>query len=539
MAKDITLHQDKLTDRWVNLCIIFAVLSLYFVFMNSPIYGDGYGYGYRTAGWMEEHGLQPIPAGSEKGENCMGHPAFFFWLWAILMRVFGRHIWVAHLLPAVATWIALYGTYKLGKTLAGVLPGILSALALLVSPLFITEAFRPLPDSALIAAVVWSLYYYRRRNDLMAALLCFLSVIFREQGILLAGAYFFSELFRSGIKKPLKLLLWCSPLLVIAFMMFVNHFVSGWYLHENYIGKVPRVYENWLAHRFYLFGGHLLAENYRWIPFTALSGALLWRSFKGIWRYIAVPAVILLTLTGSGRGTPILIYQVLLVLTALLIIVKKKNLPKGFQMVSILFILLMIFFHVFIMALSHDTMLDLLRYVIGVYPALILLLLCGLAKNTDKRIFLAVSVVFIILTGLSNRSVPYINQSDTTLAGLALPQSFIAAVDTAEQWPDTLILPPDKLDYMLDPGLGYVSHPLPVRTLQAESDTIFEGVSYTLMIPHFNIPDSVFHHRAMDLTPRGSRMTFYVQVTTGAFKTDIYRIAPFAGDTIQSTPDCL
>jgi len=505
--------------------------------MNSPIYGDGYGYGYRTANWMEVHNLQPIPAGSGKGENCMGHPAFFFWLWAVLMRVFGRHVWVAHLLPAVATYFALYGTYKLGRALAGVLPGILSATALLVSPLFITQAYRPLPDSALCAAVVWSLYFFHRRNDIAAALLCLLAVIFREQGILLAGAYFLTELLRSGIRKPMKLLLWCSPLLVIVAMMFINRFVSGWYLHENYVGKAPRVYENWIAHRFYLFGGHLLAFNYKWIPFTALSGALLWRTFKGVWKYIAVPSVILLALTGSGEGTPILIYQVLLALTLLLLIIGKRKLPKNFNMTAILFIFLMIFFHVFIMAVSHDTMLDLLRYVIGVYPALILLLLCGLAKNTDRRIFISVTVAFIILTGLSNREVPYINQSDTTLAGLALPQSIIYAIEETEQWQDTLIFPQDKLDYLLEPSLGYVSTPLPARTLSEESDSLAEGVSYTLVIPNDNIPDSLFYHTALELVPANSQMNFFTQVNTGDFKVDIFRITPISGSSTVPVPE--
>ena len=141
-----------------------AISLLYFlIFDDMPIYGDAWGYGYNCAHWISDNGLPLVPSGTGRGETAGGHTAFYFWIWAVLMKVFGNTVKVAHLLPSLFAFFAVAGTYRLGRDLGGRVPGILSGIAILVSPLFLTQAFRPLPISAVMAASVWSLLYYHRK----------------------------------------------------------------------------------------------------------------------------------------------------------------------------------------------------------------------------------------------------------------------------------------------------------------------------------------------------------------------------------------
>ncbi len=108
------------------MLLLTAVLYVT-VFGTMPVYRDALGYGYRSARWMAENGLTPIPRGDLRGESCMGHPALFFWLWAVVMRTAGDTVWTVHLLPAIATAMALMGAWRLGRLLGGRTAGVISA----------------------------------------------------------------------------------------------------------------------------------------------------------------------------------------------------------------------------------------------------------------------------------------------------------------------------------------------------------------------------------------------------------------------------
>jgi hypothetical protein len=51
--------------------------------------------------------------GTGRGETAGGHAAFYFWIWAVLMKVFGNTVKVAHILPSLSAFLAVAGTYRL------------------------------------------------------------------------------------------------------------------------------------------------------------------------------------------------------------------------------------------------------------------------------------------------------------------------------------------------------------------------------------------------------------------------------------------
>ncbi len=515
-------HPDQTrTDRFVFLGIAIVVALLYVLFMNQPLYGDGYGYGYNSAKWMVENNLQPIPAGMGRGERCMGHPAGFFWLWAIIMKIFGDHIHIAHILPAITAFLSLGGMYKLGKTLGGTLLGILTSAALLASPLFITQAFRPLPDAAMIAAISWSLYYFINGKNIHSAFLCFIAVMMREQAVFLAASYFIAELIRSRLKKPKLLLLWCSPLLVILFTAIGNQFVNGYFFWKRLVSSQHGVLpEGWIAFRFRLFGGHLLAENYRWIPVVGSLAFLLWNSRL---KKIAIPLTLGLILLALSRATwlPYLLSIALITLLAILI---RRRIKGDIWLVLIILVLFSILFHVFIVTAGVITELDLLRYVMCAYPAVIAGSLAIIARLGKKKVLTAVSVLFMAASFSTNFSVPYWNQADTTLAVLQQQEVYINAIEIAVEYGDTIIVPESEIKTLIRPGLGYVDSPYPARTLGRTTSTLSYEADYTVIIPHSHKLTGVFLEMVQAALPSSSVLGDQNTIIEGEFKVDLYRI---------------
>lgn len=514
-------HPDRTRiNRIVFFGIAIVVIVLYILFMNQPIYGDAYGYGYSGARWMADNDLQPIPEGSGKGAYCMGHPAGFFWLWAILLNVLGDHVQVAHILPAIATFLALWGMYKLGRSMGSVLLGVLSSAALLSSPLFITQAFRPLPDVAMVAAITWSLYNYNRRRNIPAVIFCIIAVMMREQAVFLGAAYLLTELARSKFTKPKLLLLWCSPLLVIFINGLGNQFVNGFFIYSSYLGVPEPLPESWMGFRFWLFGGHLLAENYRWIPVVVSVALLLWKNCS---KKIAIPLALGLAFLALSRSTW-LPYLLSLAFVTLLAIFCRRKRPGDIWLVFIILVLLMILFHVFIVTISQDSQLDLLRYVLGAYPAVIAGSLSIICRLGGKKVLTIITAVFIAASLSTSFSMPYWNQPDTTLAVLQQQKGYVSAIGIAMEYGDTIIVPECELRTLRRPGLGYVDSVYPSRTVGRIWPALSETTDYTVLIPHYCRMDDVFMNELCIKMPSSSVLECMNDIREGEFTVEVYRI---------------
>ncbi len=515
----------KRADGWVLLGLAILSAVLFVLMMDRPIYGDAYGYGYRSARWMLEHDLQPIPGGEGKGESAMGHPAGFFWLWALLMRLLGDHVRVAHLLPAFATFAGLAGMYRLGSSLGGTVVGVASSLALLASPLYITQAMRPLPEAAMIAAVAWSLYHYAAGRRVAAAALCFLGVMMREQAVLLAGAYFLIELRDTGLRRPARLALWASPLLVLLLNGLGNLLVNGYFVFRNFLGQPEELPEGWFLFRVWLFGGHLLAESYRWLLVVGSLCALGWRTL-GRYRWAVLPLGLLLSALALQRETWV-VYVFAVTVAAAVLLALRRRVPSGVWSAMLLLVGMMLWFHVMVMLITPDSMLDLLRYVMGAYPAIIAGSLAAIGRVAGRRAVPAIAIAYIVGASLTQGSVPYWNQSDTTLAGLDLQESVQEALQRAVATGDSVIVPVSALDYLQRPGLGYVEEPYDrARSLGDAWGPLDRSTRYIVVLPHFNRIDGSFRAVLEDSLPEGSTLGTLTEVVRGPFATDVLAVEP-------------
>ncbi|MEA3267314.1 MAG: glycosyltransferase family 39 protein [Candidatus Fermentibacteria bacterium] len=517
----------KLNSETRFVSVGFTLVAvLYILSLSIPLFGDSLGYGYKTTDWIRSNGFTPFAAGSEKGEQAMGHPTLFFWMWALLSGVFGNSLWVARLLPAIATFISIWGMYRLGRLLSCELAGWLSALALFASPLFVTQAMRPMPESAVIAAVVWSLYFYVKRKYVLAVLLCALGIIFREQAIFLAVAYFLAEIFQTGFKKPLRLLLFLSPTLVIAVTGLINLLVNGYFFFPTYMGEGSVLESNWLAIRLRLFGSHLISEDFRWLPVTvALAGMI-----RGIGRdkeRRLLPFILILIFPTLFFPPDRILF---LVFVTLLLVVYKIRHRLVLGRVFSVFILMpvsIVLFHVLIVLVSPDSALNLFRYVLPAYPIIILGSIAMLFKYYSHKTAFAIGAIFVISTAVANRSQHYDYQFDTSLACVKPLLDHKEAALFAASLGDTVLVSEIDDVYFSYPECGIVDSPIPFKNVFQEHAMLSEGVSYTMVIASFMLPyDNIDVVKA--LLPPGSELRCLENPRWdhGRYTIEIYRVEP-------------
>ncbi|MCD4709103.1 MAG: glycosyltransferase family 39 protein [Candidatus Sabulitectum sp.] len=472
--------------RFITIGLIMVAV-LYSLSLSIPLFGDSLGYGYSTVNWIRNNGYSPFAAGLERGEQAMGHPTLFFWMWALLSGLLGNALWVARLLPAAATFLSIWGMYKLGRLLSCEMAGWLSAFALLASPLFITQAMRPMPESAVVAAVVWSLYCYAKKRYISAAVLCALAIVFREQAVFLAGAYFLSELFQTGVKKPLRLLLFLSPALVIVVTGLINLAVNGHFFFPTYMGEGSPLEPNWLAIRLRLFGAHLISEDFRWFPVTAALAGMI--RGKGREKERNTLPFVLILLFPSLFFPPERIAFLAFVTFVLAVYAIRQRLVLG-RLFTVFIVLpvSIVLFHVLIVLVSPDSALNLFRYVMPAYPVIILGSITMVFRYYSRKTAFIIGSIFVVSTAIANRSQHFDYQFDTSLACAGPLQDYKEAVLYGISLGDTMLVSGIDEVYYSTSECGVVDSPASLRSILGDQPLLEEGTSYTLVVASFMLP---------------------------------------------------
>lgn len=432
---------------WLLCFTMAAGLGLFWL-GTYPLFGDEVGYGYPSSSWIERNSMAPVPAGDGRGEQAMGHPALFFWLWALLIRIGGDTLFTARILPTLATGFALAGTWNLGRELGGSgRVGLMAVTGLLVSPLFLAQAYRALPESAHLASIVWALVFYSREQRLGAALSAVLATCFRFQGVFLGAAFLLADLMDER-RLRWNLALWLSPLLVPVATGLLNLAANGYFFFPAHLGTPSEALApGWILERLRYFTGHIMGEDFRWFPISvALAGMFLGRGKPGVLFFgvIALPAL----LHPPTRLAVSLGFPAFYILHLIL----RRRLPSPATTAMLLFSGSLVAFHVFIVAFSPDTTMNLFRYIIGVYPVIVLLPAMAVARLGRKTSW-SVWGAFCLASATCLTAVRHPWQSEATVAG----QLEAGAVREAVQRVPSPYHPDPRITSI--PTLGYVNRP--------------------------------------------------------------------------------
>ncbi len=466
----------SIPDLAMLLLCLAASAALLVLLGDLPVFGDAWGYGYRSARWMADNGMQPVPAGPGRGEQAMGHPSAFFWTWALLMRLLGDTVLVSHILPAAMTFLALWGIWRLASELGGRAAGLWAVLGLATSPLFVSQSVVQLQDVGFAAFAALSLWKYARGRHAAAALLATAAAACREQAVFLAVAYLLVELSGSGLRRPGRLALHCLPFTVILITGFSNLAVNGYFFFGNYLGEPSSLGAGWLSGRIRLFAGHLLASDGRWIPVTASLALVLASQSR---RRLSLTAVMVLLTPALLFPPGRLSFLAVLAAAFLLALLREGRLPDDVVLAAILFVSAMLLFHILIVLAAPDPQLNLYRYVLGAYPAVIAVSLAAIRRRGGIRLLHPIAAAFTLTGALACLAVDPVQHEAT-------PQVFRTAMNHREGMAlaasiaDTVIVP--DVDFAVNPALGYVEAPLPARAL-LDSSGLSAHATYAVVLP--------------------------------------------------------
>lgn len=516
--------------NWFNLLFyltaLFTVSLLYVLFYaDVPIYGDAWGYGYNCANWIANNGLPLIPSGTGRGETAGGHTAFYFWMWAVLIRVFGNSVKVAHLLPAVFSYLAIAGTYRLGREISGKALAVTSSIALLASPLFLAQSFRALPIAAAMAAAVWSIFFYSKGRYLTASLFCVFAVMMREQALLLAVSYIAVELYFYNDLKWRRLLILFLPLLVPVINSVSNQIVNGFlFLDINRPGIDSGFSLGLFLERMKHFS-HFLTGDFRWIP-AGLSIWLLYRRMN-------------LSKAGILLGTALLIFgsmqrfqnyfMVVLCLALLYLLVFRRSRIGRTYLVLVMFPILMVLSFTGIVFVTSTTMQYLFfRYLMSAFPALIVVLLYMFFES--RKTFIATAAVFVVATSLMNFTVrDRVNFTDTTLAGYYLPLRVMQEAGTWALEQDLPVISTGgAVNHLEDPALGYAEESVNILNVNGTIGDLPHQDIAIIVPPLLPWGDPGDHHLNMIMQTIGDDYSLELieTISGGPFEAHCYILSP-------------
>ncbi|HOP27486.1 MAG TPA: hypothetical protein PLM22_09860 [Candidatus Sabulitectum sp.] len=457
----MTERNPSRSFRWYFLLAALASVAVLYllVYSDMPIYGDAWGYGYNCARWISDNGLPLVPSGTGRGETAMGHGAFYFWMWAVTMKVFGNTVSIAHLLPAVFTFITLAGMGKLADDLGGRELSVLSTIALLASPLFLAQTFRPLPIAAGMAGSVWGLYFFRGGRYLQASAAMVFAVMMRQQAMVVPFSCILASFLIMGRKTPRGIFLLLFPFLVPVIIVLSNYLVNGFlFVSGNDPGINQPFSLGLFLHRLKFFG-FLLTGHYRWLP-VAFGLGFLYRRRAGTAAGVAI-GVLLAVLGALERFQNYFTIVLILALLCLGFLERKKLEPLHVALALIPF-LMILSFSMIVFAAASVMQFNFFRYLLAAYPALVAGMMWMLHGNGWKG--RAVAGAFLLLTAWGNTGIRYeATYTDTTLAGYSAP---LLVMRDAGSWAAAKDVPTVALNAVTghfdDPALGYTERPLEV-----------------------------------------------------------------------------
>jgi hypothetical protein len=410
--------------------------------VSLPAYWDAAAVYAPGAKWLLDHGFDARP-GVFPADLGRGHPSLYYLVLAGAFRVFGASPVVGQLgscLASVATLVLVIAT---GARLGSLLAGVLAALLLLGSPLYLSMSVQMLPELPMTALTMGCLLaYLHGRMWIVAGCGCVL-VLFKETGIagpLAIGGALLHETLRQGnlgARLPALALAAAPAVALGGFFLWQLH-GEGWivmpYHQELFHDRIFRLENTWEC------VASMTASDGRSIALAAAAlGGIAWLVRGGRAEPIAVGV--------RGAGT--------------------SDLGRFFLAASLLALAFIGFF---------SKMFWLRRYGLPAHPGICLMITLLLAKGAEAvlpgirgALLAAAPVLAALVVGLSARgSGTEVASGETTFRYTQLVAGRRAIYGELERLggdPFVLTAWPME-DELRSPWLGWVSRPFRVLSLE-------------------------------------------------------------------------
>ncbi|MFT5480728.1 MAG: hypothetical protein ACI9UJ_000241 [bacterium] len=219
--------------------VILGFSVLFIETCNDPFFGDSIATISRAGNHIFESDFSSI----EYPNNLdPGHPLTFSIVHAALWKLFGKHVWVSHLLNSSLGFFIVVIFVKWGRKLGYGNELYLGGAMLVITPLFVSQVANPnlhLPLTLFTLGFVYSLQYGKVWHQVLFAT----AMLFTH----LQGLYYLTPIwlwwFCKSTERPVLnriqygLKVMVIPMILFFAWMMYHHAVTGWYLSSpNYSG---------------------------------------------------------------------------------------------------------------------------------------------------------------------------------------------------------------------------------------------------------------------------------------------------------------
>lgn len=338
-----------------------AILFLGFqlTMINRPYYWDE-AWSYASAvKAMYESGPSLMP-GAIHEYLYRGHPTFFYFFTTLWMKVFGPSLVSVHSFFVLISVLLIFCIFFIGKSLFNKTTGLLAALMLMVTPMFIAQAGFLLPEVLLALLTVLTFWAYLKKKIVAELFFGSILALTKETGLLLIFVILLFE-FISAIKAlpkskkwfiPFKpLFLHAIPVFVALTFYLVQKIKMGWFFYPEHVGMMTFNLEVSLA------------------KLEMITRLLLKKQGRNILTILSIAGIIYL--------------------------VAKKKLPeneKRFLLLSVVFIFAYLVFSAFNFFTN--------RYLLSLFPIFFLSAALILTRLFEKQVYTSL-LVTIIFAGIS------------------------------------------------------------------------------------------------------------------------------------------
>ena len=237
--------QQKKIYHGLFATTIVALLVFKWGDLHLPFFWDELGVYSRAAHHQFINGISLLPS-SLPPELSRGHPLLFTFMNALAWRVFGEHVFAAHLFCFSISVLLLLAIYVKVSKYFDSLTAIISVIVLSVQPLFLAQSAMVLPEIMLALLVFLAICSYYENKFLLFAVFASMAILTKEAAIVIPLIALTYSVKRAVLMRRLlpslkfgALLLTIVPYVIFGLFLVIQKQQNGWYffpLHIDHVG---------------------------------------------------------------------------------------------------------------------------------------------------------------------------------------------------------------------------------------------------------------------------------------------------------------
>ncbi len=226
------------------VAVVVFVIAFKFNDIFLPYFWDELGVYTQAANYQYEHTISLMPS-SVPADFSRGHPLLFTFIYALVYKIFGNQVYVAHVFSILVSLFLLWLVYIKTARYFNPLSAIVCVVLLAIQPVFLAQSSLVLPEIMLSLFAFLSLTAYYEKKYFQFALFASMAILTKESAIVLPATVVAYSLVqwlilrnRPGAFRLGNILLTLLPYCVFGVFLLIQKQQNGWYFFPYHIESV-------------------------------------------------------------------------------------------------------------------------------------------------------------------------------------------------------------------------------------------------------------------------------------------------------------